>query len=455
VSPVPLWSVGATEVKVPGHPLTRFIKAAGWILVMFLVFAPLAIDLRPLFGKNVGIALLDVLATVAAATFFLVRLPFGVPRLEFELVSVAVAAVLVHLTIALLAMVERGSTFPILSFASYVKPFLGLFLGIAFARALKPDRFLSYAAFSIALIAAGLLMSQFLLEFRPFPRWGARLYGANVYGFPNAAASYYVVLLAVLAAAGQSWKRRRPHVARAISGVGIVLCLFMVFSLSRTATVVMSLFLSAWVMLRWQRIGTAALLLLFMAGGGVVASYAFEDQVKPFADAIEARYDRTFKSGDPFSHRDLIAVKTIEYLEDHPVLGSRFGDFSEIGTGFSSAHNQYLEAFHKAGLIGALAYYGALLALVVTLVRVVRRCTRASDDSLRNLGRWALCAISILLVANLTQSNFTYSQTGGVMFFLIGYVVAAFVAARKAAPSPLDAAVALPGPVAAPVRERR
>ncbi|MEH6467145.1 MAG: O-antigen ligase family protein, partial [Porticoccus sp.] len=276
----------------------------------------------------------------------------------------------------------------------------------------------SFASFFVVL---GLCFSQFIQLGSLTPRWGSVLFGMPVYGFPNSVASYYVlfVMFSVVACI-----RGQGTLKYGITA--LIVMMFMLMSLSRAAVAVLLIFLMMqsffWFSARGLIKLVSLLFVLILVVFVVIASrdvLLVNQDVSVITGALENRWDRTFSSGDPTSGRVGIALETLSLVSEKPVFGYKFDSFSNYHSGHETPHNQYLEALFKTGLLGASVYFFTLFVFVWVLLSrtLVSGVTRVERRS-------AICfvfALAALIVGNLAQPNFTYSQTGNVVFFVLGF----------------------------------
>lgn len=392
-----------------------FIKTS-FILTAIMFYAPLSVSLATIAGKPVDIVFSDVVVMVLVIMYFPILISRKVTKLEGQLLFLVVGALSFFLILAVIGYIETGNLTVILSSIKYEKAFLALLAGMFLSRVWTIEKFWKISITAILIIVFALSYSQFFQMGSFSPRWGEMLLGMPIYGYPNSSASYFLIYVSFLCVAlfrGGSSK---------LFIVGVILSsLFMLMSLSRSAFVVLTLF---FMLMCLKLISFRLLLKLFVAlvciGTLVITMLSSSDSYKSTLSAFETRWDRTFSSEDGSSGRIDIAMETIDLIAEKPFFGYHFDSFSNYQYEYSTPHNQYLEAIFKTGFLGFVVYFFIFFVFVW-----VAFC-RAKNPKYGYINRVSVTcfmfALTALLIGNITQPNFTYSQTGNVVFLVLGFL---------------------------------
>jgi O-antigen ligase len=134
-----------------------------------------------------------------------------------------------------------------------------------------------------------------------------------------------------------------------------------------------------------------------------------------------ARFLDSVNTDDPSTGRAHFWSVTLQMIKTHPVLGTGLGAFGVIYTGFDSrnglyrleqAHNDYLQVFSDAGIVGALL----ALFFVVWLFRKAIAGGRSRDDFRRGVALAALGGCFAVLIHSFF--DFTLHTTANALLFL-------------------------------------
>jgi O-antigen ligase len=134
-----------------------------------------------------------------------------------------------------------------------------------------------------------------------------------------------------------------------------------------------------------------------------------------------ARFVDSVNTDDPSTGRSHFWSVTLQMIKTHPVLGTGLGAFGVIYTGFDSrnglyrleqAHNDYLQVFSDAGIVGALL----ALFFVVWLFRKAIARGRSRDDFRRGVALAALGGCFAVLIHSFF--DFTLHTTANALLFL-------------------------------------
>jgi O-antigen ligase len=167
---------------------------------------------------------------------------------------------------------------------------------------------------------------------------------------------------------------------------------------------------------RWKRIGirvgmTAALLVGLFIGvillGGEFSIYRFIDSVN---------------TDDPTTGRAHFWAVTLDIIKAHPYLGTGLGAFGVVYTRYDTrnglfrleqAHNDYLQVFSDAGILGGVL----ALSFVVLLFYLALKRAKSKDDFRRAVALAALSGCFAVLVHSFF--DFTLHTTSNALLFLI------------------------------------
>ena len=397
---------------------------------MIFCLTPLSLPLGSIDGKGMDLLFIDIISV----PFLLYYVFFTKNKTNFELqITLSIFFMVVtYFLMAIFSSFGGGTIIPILSAVKYVKPFLLIYTGFVLSRMVSLNAFWKASYIAASVIAFSLLIS---LENGP-GRWGDNIFGIEVNGFPNSAAQYYIILFMFIV--GFVFQEKRPISFRFFDYFVIsIITLFMVFSLSRSAFVLIALFLIA--LLVQSKVKTKIYFIVVMLISGLVYFNNTTVNSFNFSNGLEARYDRTFNKDDFSSGRLDIAANVLNLLEEKPMLGYKFSSFSNYNEkGHSTPHNQYLESLWKTGIIGSLFYYLIIILLFSKIVKKYiimnkKKYLVGSRFIVLHKYYYSLFIISFLLLmlGNFTQPNISYSQTGGVLMMLLGYLSQLNLAERK------------------------
>jgi O-antigen ligase len=135
-----------------------------------------------------------------------------------------------------------------------------------------------------------------------------------------------------------------------------------------------------------------------------------------------SRFVDSVNTDDPSTGRAHFWSVTLQMIKTHPVLGTGLGAFGVIYTGFDSrnglyrleqAHNDYLQVFSDAGIVGALL----ALFFVVWLFRKAIARGKSRDDFRRGIALAALGGCFAVLIHSFF--DFTLHTTANALLFLM------------------------------------
>lgn len=387
-------------------------------LMAIFFYTPVAMTFIQVGTKPVDFVLSDLL--VAILIFYYIPLIFyrKISSFESQIFILIIGVTLFFILLGLFGTLETGTLLPLFSATKYTKVFFALLAGMGFAHLCAVDDFWRLSTRAAVIIVALLLFSQIVITGNLAPRWGEMFLGAHVYGFPNSFATYCVVLLMLVIAA---WTNQRKLY---LSFVAVIAAGFVVMSLSRSGMVALFFGILAFfaVGMSWQKLLKFLMIsFVFLCCGWFIMHST--GSLKQVESSLNARFARTFEKKDPSSGRIDIAAEALNLVADKPLLGYHFDSFSKYHEGHDSTHNQYLEAFFKTGLLGFFVYFFIILLLCYIILRKMQ--LRFFSFVSRRYIIAFMCSLFAISAGNLTQPNFTYSQTGNVIFFTLGFLVLA------------------------------
>jgi O-antigen ligase len=130
----------------------------------------------------------------------------------------------------------------------------------------------------------------------------------------------------------------------------------------------------------------------------------------------------TVNSADPTTGRAHFWSGTLQIIKDHPLLGTGLGSFGSVYTRYDTgngtyrleqAHNDYLQIFSDAGVVGGLLG----LVFVVLLFRMALRRLQSRDRFRRGVALGALAGCVGTLVHSFF--DFTLHTTANALMFLV------------------------------------
>ena len=366
-------------------------------------------------GKPIDLVFSDFVC-VALFCFYIVRVVLrNISKPELHDFAIIAFALWLFFAMVSAGFMETTNYGVFLTFAKYAKVFIALIAGMGLARLYRIEDFWKLSVVATAVVTLLLLYSQIVITGSLHPRWGRTFLGFNVYGFPNSPASYYLILVMYMTTA---WLIKRKYTYLVLSPIAAA---FMILSLSRIALIVLSLFLVSFVTFEMNLRKTLKAVFVF---GVVVVCMLFVmqylDSLESAKDALVARYEKTFKGDDLTGGRADIALETLALVSRRPFAGYLFDSFDKYQRGHATPHNQYLEALFKTGILGFIVYFFVFLVFLKGVINKMKAYHHLQELKLVYIG--FICVLFALSVGNLSQPNFTYSQTGNVVFLTLGYL---------------------------------
>jgi len=139
-------------------------------------------------------------------------------------------------------------------------------------------------------------------------------------------------------------------------------------------------------------------------------------------EASLTRFIDTVNTDDPSTGRTHFWSVTLEIIKHNPILGTGLGAFGAVYTRFDSrnglfrleqAHNDYLQIFSDAGIVGAFM----ALVFLVLLFRLAFKRAKSDDPFRRGIAVAALGGCFAVLIHSFF--DFTLHTTSNALLFLV------------------------------------
>jgi O-antigen ligase len=290
--------------------------------------------------------------------------------------------------------------------------------------------------------------------------------GSSIWGNPNSlgaamsVGAFPILLWGWLTSEGPSVKFRRL--------VALLLCTYLIrFSMARAAMVAMVVVTLVFCLcLRQYKllVKVAALVLFFIAVGGMLAPDSLNQQLGDLKDAV---LYKGHKEVGVLGSRRTPWEKSIATIKDHPLFGTGYGTSptgEDPGLGFgrfaSSAEtvgehgSSYMTIAQWVGLLGGVPFVGLLVVTAANVWRVCAWMVRTGDP------RHYAIPLAMVVLAGLVHANFEdWLFAAGyylcVYFWVFAFLLADFVphsvatpvvgvVSRAARPSPAAFGAAVP-----------
>ncbi|WP_226595709.1 O-antigen ligase family protein [Marinobacter nauticus] len=393
-----------------------FLKRQFVSFALLSLIVPVAVPVVAISGKPIYIIPSDILYILGAIAFFAVLL-----LREQATISVTEARfvlLVLFCSVSLFAVGAAGSmlsdtSVPVLSSLKLVKVNFFFLFGIFFSRLVSLHDFLcKIAAFSVFLVWSLLLSDIFLGNF-PYPRLGGAFWGIEIYGFPNSPAVFYT---AVFAFCVVGFLKFSSKACRLLAAFACVILLFIIVgTLSRAAMLNLLCFVAIMSALRQRYYFSGLLVGSFIMI--LVLSYLFSE-FPNITSGLASKFAKFQDGADVSNGRFGIWADAIRLVADSPLLGNLFDPFSNYSD-YDTPHNQFLEIFFKAGMIGLILFF---LPYFISLIVVVSDLKERHEVDLRIAAVILVSLFLAFLVTNLVQPNFSYTPIGVLLSFLCGYL---------------------------------
>ena len=399
------------------YKILALLHPRNWLVffIAILFYSPISINALNVGSKPIDIVFSDLVCSFLCFFYIVKIIFFKTNYKEIRNFLIIVYALLFFFCLASLGFIEKGNSVIFFSFIKYVKIFVAIIAGMGLARLCSIEDFWKMSVWAAGGVILILLYSQLIIKGNISPRWGEMFLIFKVYGFPNSSASYLIILFMYIITA---WMFYRKLIYAFIASLAAA---FMILSLSRSAIIVLIIFIALFFAIGTplKKVLMTSLVLLFVVGGMSLVMKQ-SGSLEIVQDALKGRYVRTFESDDISSGRFEIARETIALVYQRPLTGFFFDSFDNYHYGHSTPHNQYLEALFKTGIIGFVVYFSVII-IFLRLISHRMKSIMVTTIS-RSLTIGLFCTLFALSAGNFTQPNFTYSQTGNVIFLTIGFL---------------------------------
>lgn len=390
---------------------------AVFLTLACIFLAPIGLNVFNVGGKPIDVVFSDIVVILGVFAYFTHIFFYKFGKLEGQILFTTLFAIIFFLMLAAVGCLETGTLNPVLSAFKYVKPLLAIMLGLYVAKYITLCELWRLLTLASLFTLVGLIVGQALVKGSIIGRWGEYFFYFENYGFPNSAAQYYVLLEMFLISGIIFYKHKALYIASSV-----VLAAFIVLSLSRSGAVVVVIFIVMFFLMTLntrQKISSIVVVLMLIPALALV-SIKNKESFVVLKEGLGARIDRTVSSDDPLSGRFNIAKKGMGLVSEKPILGYKFDSFSNYNERHGTLHNQYIESLFKTGMIGTVIYFGLMFWLIYLAYKRLGSSYIGRND--KECIKLMLFALFCLFIGNLTQPNFTYSQTGNLVFFLLGFV---------------------------------
>ena len=389
-------------------------RIALFLLAIVVIIVPVAIELGEYNGKPIDLLVSDFIIIIFS--FFgiiLIAKNFRAMRVD-SAVLVYVAMFFYMIFISLASGIVFDTLSPLVSVMRFLKSTLLIFFGVWMGFYVTPRFVINVIGNLTASLIVVLLLSDVLFNPAfPFGRWGGNFLGASVYGFPNAAASFYALLgvFIVVTLRYQHGCVEKVFLWTAL-GAMFAVCLL---SLSRNAllTYIAMLSLSYFWFHRIRIRVIATLALMF--GGAIVFGADYLQQNEGLIHKLKA-----FSGDNPLSSRDEVWLFAIGHLAVSPAFGYGFYSFDHFGFDIGTLHNAFLDLIYKSGVAGMLIYVGTLSLPLIYRFNAIKS---NADRSVKIFFDTYLMVVFLACFSGLTQESLSFSLVQSVLFFCLGLSV--------------------------------
>lgn len=388
-------------------------------LTCLAFLTPVAVNLGYWDGKPIDVVLSDIWLVFFFCGVFLGFIFNSIKVVKPNaMVFLVFLPVFYYILMGTYGGVTGGGLSNLLSMVRFIKQFIFLIAGwllYGIYERVLPACFIKICLmFFLVTFVSSFYYGDFPMGCGAEGRWGGCIFSLDVYGFPNSAASYFVLLLGMLMYCASIFQRYRGFIVAAMPVIFVMIFL----TLSRAAWVYL-----AWVsFFGWLFLVDRSKKIRFLVIGACLLGLAaflfslYENTELGF-NAL-GKIERNISS-DPSSGRFAIWSQSIALIKERPFLGYGFSYFSNYVQGYDTPHNQYLEILFKAGIVGLFGY-ALFLMLMWHLVK--RRKNSLGPGGAAFLG----CGVLGGLIFNgMFQPIFSYSVVANLFMAVLGYLAAA------------------------------
>ncbi|HDY7637098.1 TPA: O-antigen ligase family protein [Vibrio vulnificus] len=388
-------------------------------LFPILIILPVAINIFSVSGKPVYFVLSDICFFVFPLVMLLGFKRFDGNKHTLEtksLLILVVISVFVMVVIGVIGSIRLGGDYlPIISSVRLMKSHFFFVIGVYLALHIRSDNLLRIFRITSLLVVSIFVFSDVIWGNFPYPRLGGLFFNSEVYGFPNSSAVFYSVFFASIVNGLINSKSKIMTLVYALASITLIAII--TATLSRAGMLNVILFM---------------LLMLFSGGKGykfifiisVISIFSLTSYLMiNFPDllvGLESKFDKFDDNQDLSNGRFDIWIHALDLFSQKPILGYFFEPFSNYSL-HDTPHNQYIELLYKVGFIGLVAY---LLPAMYALFKL--KSSNASYYSDAKLGELRLITIALvvcILVTNNVQPNLSYTPTGVLIYFLLGFTL--------------------------------
>lgn len=274
------------------------------------------------------------------------------------------------------------------------------------------EKYIVKLSYIFSLIAFSLILSDLIFNgVFPLGRWGGNLFSFDVYGFPNAAASYYAICSVMLF---YSIEREKNPLLKFLLILGLLLVFAIcIFSLSRNAlfTYLMSTLLSVVFLLKNYRLRLFIIFVFIFFIIMMVPYILLNEGVMYKFNAISG--------ADPLSGRGDVWVFSLNFIGISPLWGFGFYSFNNWGFEIGTLHNMFLDIIYKMGFIGLFMYLTLFLLPIIRYknLPVLKRMKLKDEVRLYSI------MLTLCFFSGSSQESLSYSMNQLLMLYLSGILL--------------------------------
>ena len=440
-----VWQVGVVVVGVTAllvwlavaflrDPSRAMVILAGLLIApIFLRIDGTSIHLGDaLYPHNSGQTFpVGVLAAALVVALSFLKTFSGAPRWRCSPLAGPVAAlVIVNLLVLLIGQVQQSQIWGVAFYLQTVAPMFCFFVAVNYVRSIRTIRAI--------LLTCATVMGMFVLALIGFTlvRNGVGstisdgLYWLVFFLPIYSTFDYFPLVVTIACALGLAFllgaARERGKIFLAVPVAAMFVSVFLLHSrgalltLALAAIVQLALFASYAPSRRRAVIAAAAcavLAIVSLAGPESLTNAYLSSNGDPLEYGLSARTSQ-------------FALFSREIL-DYPLTGREYIPlYAEIGTEhLGNPHDQYLTYALRGGMVSLFLFLFALFVVNRHLVLARRRATDPLENSLAT-GLLSVL-LSVALVSNLFQDNFTQPYSGLLLWFLIGVGEALYMLNRR------------------------
>ncbi|MDB4001172.1 O-antigen ligase family protein [Oceanospirillaceae bacterium] len=386
--------------------------------IPILFFLPLAVEIFKISGKPVFITLSDFCFILIPIIILIgtKRIRNNVITIKSEMLIYTVfVSILVTISIGIIGSIRLGGDIvPFISSIRLMKNHVFFIIGIYLALNIKSEDLLIVGrrislVFIIILVFSDVYWGEF-----PRPRLGGLFFNLEVYGFPNSPSVFFTVPFAFLVNGSICSKNK---LFRLLYGsASIVLSVYIFATLSRAGIINWFLFI-LFMSISGSR-GYKKQFIIIFSVMIIILSY-ISINFPELLTGLEAKFSKFDGNKDVSNGRFEIWTYAFDLFSQSPVFGLTFEPFSNYGR-HDTPHNQYIEILFKAGFLGFIFYF---LPIAYSLFKLIILNKKTLDDDVFEIRLIAIGVSIAMLITNNVQPNLSYTYSGVMMFFLLGFTL--------------------------------